>query len=298
MAFRRSGNLLTPEGKLSSTPADPDIATRGFEAYNPMSDVTAVEHATGQARTEVSDVTTHERVMVSNSRHVSMSRNPNISQFHGELYAIDMDKLPPDTEVVENSELLKQASEKFPPDNPFFESQTKGISGRPAEMEVLASPRVPPEAITPVADLPKTTVALPPAVMPAGGMAGWIGRNGSTVGKVGTVVGVAVTVHDLGAAGQRSLAKNDWRPLAGEGIRQAFQWGGSILGGIFGQGAGLAIGAGFGATAGAPTGPGEALTIPSGAVIGGFAGGILGSIAGALQGRLWGNGVVSRLGWN
>jgi hypothetical protein len=209
-----------------------------------------------------------------------------------------MDKLPPDTKVVENPELLKQASEKLPPENPFFENQTKGSPKGPAEMEVLASPGVPPEAITPVADLPTTTVAMPPAVMPTEGIAGWIGRNGSTVGKLGTAVGVAFTARDLYAAGKRSLEKNDWRPLAGEGVRQAFQWAGSIGLGFAGRGLGALVGGGVGAAAGAPTGPGEAAVIPTGVVIGSFAGGIAGSIAGSIFGRAVGNNVVNRLGWN
>ncbi len=301
MAFRRSGNLRTPEGEISSTPADPNPAVEGFQSRNPLGTATPVEHATGQARVEISDVATRERVAVSNSRYVSMSRNPNISsnQFSGELWAIDLNKAGVGTEIIDTPQLIEQARESgMPSDNPWFRNQTEGSPLGPPEQEVIGSPGVPGEAVTLESELPRVTVPNPPAVMPTTGFAGWIGRNGSTVGKAGTGVGIVLTGWDLYQAGKRSIDRGDWRPFAGESVRQAFTWGGSLLGGRVGGMIGAAAGGGSGAVAGAPTGPGEVVTIPAGAVIGGFAGKVGGSVLGGFGGRWVGNKVVGWLGWN
>jgi hypothetical protein len=238
-----------------------------------------------------------EVVEISNSRYISVSENPNISsqQFSGELLVIDRNKLPPGTEYISNAELLEMGRQADPPPSEYwFRNQTQGSALGPPEMEGLVSPSIPPEAITPEADLPRVQVPNPPAVMPTTGVAGWIGRNGTTVGRIGTGVGIAFTAIDLVRAGQRSYDRGDWRPFAGEVVRQGFTWGGSLLGGRLGAAAGVAIGGGSG-TAGGPAAP---ATVPAGAVIGGFLGGVFGSVAGGVGGRWVGNQVVDWLGWN
>jgi RHS repeat-associated protein len=286
MFFRRSGTLKTPSGGASSIPADPNWETEGINAKDASSNKTPVEHATGQAREPIT--IDGEEVHISKSRYISMSRNPDVP-FEGELLVIDGNKVP---EYIDAPELLKMGKQEGASPQ-WIENQTKGTNGKPPEMEALAVEHIPPEAITPEANLQRVQLPNPSGVMPTTGFAGWIGRNGSTVGKLGTGVGILVTAVDLEAAAKRSYAKGDWRPLAGEGVRQAFTWGGSLLGGGLGRSAGFALGGGSG-TAGGPAAP---ATVPAGAVIGAFVGGIAGSIAGASGGRSLGNSVVDWLGW-
>jgi hypothetical protein len=278
VAFRRSGRLRTPSGELSNVLADPDIATKGLVARNPAANVSAIEHATGLARRIVT--IEGEQVVVSDSQWISASRNRlTAEQFSGTEYVIDITRFPEGIRVVDSPELLEQGRQRGVPEA-WFRNQTEARIGGPPEAEVLFSPRVPPEAITPVSELPTRIVQPPAPQLPTEGFAGWIGRHGSKVSKGLTGVGIGFSAIRVYNAAEQSLDIGSFRPLAAESIRQAGAWGGSILGGRVGGAIGGAAGGGSG-LAGGPAAPG---TVPAGAIVGGFIGGIAGSLGGGYLG--------------
>ena len=79
------------------------------------------------------------------------------------------------------------------------------------------------------------------------------------VGRVLTVIGVVFTVADLSVAGNRSIERHSFRPLAAETVRQVGGWGGAM--------AGAEAGGLVGAWLGIETGPGAILTGGAGAII-------------------------------
>ena len=87
------------------------------------------------------------------------------------------------------------------------------------------------------------------------------------IGRVGRglmVIGVVLTVVDMGIATQQSIESGSVRPVAAETIRQVGGWGSGIAGAKIGLLAGAAVGI--------ETGPGAIVTGAAGALIFGFAG--------------------------
>lgn len=86
----------------------------------------------------------------------------------------------------------------------------------------------------------------------------------NTLGKGLFVLGIALTVYDLGDATYQSVQKNSIRPISAEVIRQAGGWGAAW--------AGAKIGALGGAAVGIGTGPWAIASSAAGAIVFGFAG--------------------------
>ena len=89
-------------------------------------------------------------------------------------------------------------------------------------------------------------------------------RNWDKLGKGLFIVGIVLTVYDLGDATYQSVQQSSIRPISAEVIRQAGGWGAAW--------AGAKIGALGGAAIGIETGPGALLTGAAGALIFGIAG--------------------------
>lgn len=84
------------------------------------------------------------------------------------------------------------------------------------------------------------------------------------VGRVLMVIGIVITVVDLGLATKKSVEQNSFKPIGAEVIRQAGGWGAAF--------AGAKIGAVAGAALGVETGPGLIVTGAIGAIVFGAAG--------------------------
>lgn len=114
--------------------------------------------------------------------------------------------------------------------------------GQPLRGEILLEGNVPPDAI-----VTPTRQALKYA------------------GRTVMILGIAITIWDLGKAAGQSVEQGSIRPIAREAVRQTTTWGAAVAMGVDGA----MIGAAFG---------------PVGAVVGGIIGSAVGAIAGSVVG--------------
>jgi RHS repeat-associated protein len=217
-----------------------------------------------------------------NSPWISATRNLEASSFRGTEYLIDADQLKT---FIDHPELVQEVKNAVARgDYPIDIAQkwlTNQVSGH-VEMEVLIKNDVPAEAIRRMDKL-KTVLTTAEQLDMSSGLTA-LKTYGPRFARGANAVGAVMTVVDVASAAKESYDVGNPMPLAAEATRQAFAWGGGIVGTFAGAVTGAAVAGGGTASFTWETGPlGIGLTVASGgtgAVVGGVAGNVGGSFAG------------------
>ena len=195
---------------------------------------------------------------------------------------IDLNKLPPGTRIVSETELLTLLEQKMEV-NPHLKNRITTLMNRikNVEGELLIEGSVPKNAVKKVSNVHSAYILTAEELTTKRALgliteAEYLSELKSLTksyerlkivgraGRVITVIGVVFTAVELAEAGQKSYAQNSFKPIAAESIRQVGGWGGAIAGGEIGFLVGAALGI--------ESGPGLFVTGAIGAIIFGAAG--------------------------
>lgn len=222
---------ILPQAKLvriDNPSLIPNPEKYGFSPKNFGAKVSIGEHALGNNK----------------SPYISTSTLQNGAKgFTGKKFYLDVEQILRSGGKIHATEEIIQDLERIKTRNP---SQTIRINRlmqviKTIEKETLVEGKIPAEAV-------KSQLSM----------------NMTTGVRVVSLVGVGLTVYDLGKAANKSIDKKSSKPIIAESIRQAGGWGGAVAGGKIGSGAGALIGI--------ETGPGAIVFAVVGGLVFGTAG--------------------------
>ncbi len=167
---RASGSPRPATGSpvASHVRVDPEPLTRGMTPTNPGRAASPAEHALGRLETLVSESSegVNYSYVVQDSPYLATSANLEQAclaeggiGFEGELYLINQEALPAETQVISSAEVIESVREYASTEPSAAHQAERYIANQAREQETLIRGPVPPEAITPVRDARTTLQA-------------------------------------------------------------------------------------------------------------------------------------------
>jgi RHS repeat-associated protein len=160
---RATGNPRPASGSpvASHVQVDPEPLTRGMTPTNPARTAVPAEHALGRLESVVSETTegVNYSYVVQDSPYLATSANVEQAcfaeggiGFEGELYLINQEALPVQTQVISNAEVIQSVRDYASAEPSAAHQAELYIANQAQEQETLIRGSVPPDAITPVRD--------------------------------------------------------------------------------------------------------------------------------------------------